>query len=276
VRLDENASSCFVNDELVDRVRTRRTSLRGGGAGEVSRHRGRLQERFKVAKEIPSSTSFERGSRADSRRSPETTEDRTARRIRSWSTQLLLPQADATTLAAGRRSARVGRAGKAAETTGNRACTSRAFASVGQTGGRAQTRKRRKSIWFARPCYIACHRQRRSRRGGLSRGRSTGWFPRSKLSGELRERGRRSGAAGGARTSSCSTQMGFHGSRTNYYSKSNSYLNEVLDDREGLPISALGAVHADTGAANRPERRRRRSCRDTSSCGTSRGWANGS
>lgn len=31
-------------------------------------------------------------------------------------------------------------------------------------------------------------------------------------------------------------QMGFHGSRTNYYSTSNSYLNEVLDDREGLPI----------------------------------------
>jgi S1-C subfamily serine protease/regulator of sirC expression with transglutaminase-like and TPR domain len=31
-------------------------------------------------------------------------------------------------------------------------------------------------------------------------------------------------------------QMGFHGSRTNYYSSSNSYLNEVLDDREGLPI----------------------------------------
>ncbi len=31
-------------------------------------------------------------------------------------------------------------------------------------------------------------------------------------------------------------QMGFHGSRTNYYNKSNSYLNEVLDDREGLPI----------------------------------------
>lgn len=31
-------------------------------------------------------------------------------------------------------------------------------------------------------------------------------------------------------------QMGFHGGRTNYYSKSNSYLNEVLEDREGLPI----------------------------------------
>ncbi len=32
-------------------------------------------------------------------------------------------------------------------------------------------------------------------------------------------------------------QEGFHGSRTNYYSASNSYLNEVLDDREGLPIT---------------------------------------
>ncbi len=32
-------------------------------------------------------------------------------------------------------------------------------------------------------------------------------------------------------------ENGFHGSRTNYYHKSNSYLNEVIDDREGLPIS---------------------------------------
>ena len=30
---------------------------------------------------------------------------------------------------------------------------------------------------------------------------------------------------------------GFHGSRTNYYSRSNSYMNEVIDDREGLPIT---------------------------------------
>lgn len=30
---------------------------------------------------------------------------------------------------------------------------------------------------------------------------------------------------------------GYHGSRTNYYSRSNSYLNEVIDDREGLPIT---------------------------------------
>lgn len=30
---------------------------------------------------------------------------------------------------------------------------------------------------------------------------------------------------------------GFHGSRGDYYHKSNSYLNEVIDDREGLPIT---------------------------------------
>jgi serine protease Do len=32
-------------------------------------------------------------------------------------------------------------------------------------------------------------------------------------------------------------ERGFHGSRHDYYHKSNSYLNEVLDDREGLPIT---------------------------------------
>jgi serine protease Do len=32
-------------------------------------------------------------------------------------------------------------------------------------------------------------------------------------------------------------ERGFHGSHTDYYSKSNSYLNEVMDDREGLPIT---------------------------------------
>jgi regulator of sirC expression with transglutaminase-like and TPR domain len=30
---------------------------------------------------------------------------------------------------------------------------------------------------------------------------------------------------------------GFHGSRGDYYHRSNSYLNEVIDDREGLPIT---------------------------------------
>ncbi|MGK0187996.1 MAG: serine protease Do, partial [Verrucomicrobiales bacterium] len=32
-------------------------------------------------------------------------------------------------------------------------------------------------------------------------------------------------------------QNGFHGSRSDYYNKSNSFMNAVLDDREGLPIS---------------------------------------
>lgn len=32
-------------------------------------------------------------------------------------------------------------------------------------------------------------------------------------------------------------ENGFHGSRGDYYHKANSYLNEVLDDREGLPIT---------------------------------------
>jgi regulator of sirC expression with transglutaminase-like and TPR domain len=32
-------------------------------------------------------------------------------------------------------------------------------------------------------------------------------------------------------------ENGFHGSRTDYYNRANSYINEVLDDREGLPIA---------------------------------------
>ena len=32
-------------------------------------------------------------------------------------------------------------------------------------------------------------------------------------------------------------ELGFHGSTLDYYHKSNSYLNEVMDDREGLPIT---------------------------------------
>ena len=39
-------------------------------------------------------------------------------------------------------------------------------------------------------------------------------------------------------------KRGFHGSRTNYYSRSNSYLNEVIDDREGLPIT-LSVLHME-------------------------------
>jgi regulator of sirC expression with transglutaminase-like and TPR domain len=33
------------------------------------------------------------------------------------------------------------------------------------------------------------------------------------------------------------TERGFHGSRVDYYTRANSYLNEVIDDREGLPIT---------------------------------------
>jgi S1-C subfamily serine protease/regulator of sirC expression with transglutaminase-like and TPR domain len=32
-------------------------------------------------------------------------------------------------------------------------------------------------------------------------------------------------------------ERGFHGSRADYYNRANSYLNDVLDDREGLPIT---------------------------------------
>ena len=41
-------------------------------------------------------------------------------------------------------------------------------------------------------------------------------------------------------------QNGFHGSRSDYYHQSNSYLNEVLDDREGLPIT-LSIVYMELG-----------------------------
>ncbi len=33
------------------------------------------------------------------------------------------------------------------------------------------------------------------------------------------------------------TENGFHGSRSDYYNRANSYVNQVLDDREGLPIT---------------------------------------
>src|SRR5207248_6200527 len=39
---------------------------------------------------------------------------------------------------------------------------------------------------------------------------------------------------------------GFHGSRGDYYNRSNSYLNEVLEDREGLPIT-LSVVYIELG-----------------------------
>jgi regulator of sirC expression with transglutaminase-like and TPR domain len=41
-------------------------------------------------------------------------------------------------------------------------------------------------------------------------------------------------------------QRGFHGSRSDYYTRSNSYLNEVIDDREGLPIT-LSVLYLELG-----------------------------
>lgn len=41
-------------------------------------------------------------------------------------------------------------------------------------------------------------------------------------------------------------EHGFHGSRSDYYNRSNSYLNEVLDDREGLPIT-LSVLYMEIG-----------------------------
>src|SRR5262249_5658059 len=41
-------------------------------------------------------------------------------------------------------------------------------------------------------------------------------------------------------------ERGFHGSRTEYYHRSNSYVNEVIDDREGLPIT-LSVLYMELG-----------------------------
>ena len=43
-------------------------------------------------------------------------------------------------------------------------------------------------------------------------------------------------------------QNGFHGSRSEYYSRANSYLSRVLDDREGIPVT-LGVVYLEMAAA---------------------------
>jgi regulator of sirC expression with transglutaminase-like and TPR domain len=41
-------------------------------------------------------------------------------------------------------------------------------------------------------------------------------------------------------------ERGFHGSRGDYYHRSNSYLNEVIDDREGIPIT-LSLLYLELG-----------------------------
>ena len=53
-------------------------------------------------------------------------------------------------------------------------------------------------------------------------------------------------------------ENGFHGSRTDYYNRANSYLSRVLDDREGLPITLsvlymeLARRLDDEGRGHRP------------------------
>ena len=44
------------------------------------------------------------------------------------------------------------------------------------------------------------------------------------------------------------TELGFHGSRGDFYNRSNSYVNEVLDDREGIPIT-LAVVYMELARA---------------------------
>jgi regulator of sirC expression with transglutaminase-like and TPR domain len=41
-------------------------------------------------------------------------------------------------------------------------------------------------------------------------------------------------------------ECGFHGSRSDYYNRANSYLSDVLDDREGIPIT-LSVVYMELG-----------------------------
>jgi regulator of sirC expression with transglutaminase-like and TPR domain len=41
-------------------------------------------------------------------------------------------------------------------------------------------------------------------------------------------------------------ELGFHGGRTNYYAKANNHLNEVIDDREGMPIT-LSILYIEFG-----------------------------
>ncbi len=72
---------------------------------------------------------------------------------------------------------------------------------------------------------------------------------------ELRADGRRAGCVAARRRDRRSDKLaalrkylfdenGFHGSRGDYYNRANSYLNEVLDDREGLPIT-LSVVYME-------------------------------
>ncbi|MCH8923894.1 MAG: trypsin-like peptidase domain-containing protein [Planctomycetes bacterium] len=68
-----------------------------------------------------------------------------------------------------------------------------------------------------------------------------------RMAGEIRD-GLKEGASEQERLAAMNQYLfeenGFHGSHTDYYNKANSYLNEVIDDREGLPI-ALSVLYME-------------------------------
>ena len=86
-------------------------------------------------------------------------------------------------------------------------------------------------------------RQRRGGRGGLSRRRWSAWPGRS---GRRCRRRRDETAKREALNKYLFTERGFHGSRGDYYNRANSHLSEVLDDREGLPIT-LSVLYIELG-----------------------------
>ena len=58
-------------------------------------------------------------------------------------------------------------------------------------------------------------------------------------------------------TTSCTASEGFRGNRADYYDARNSFLNEVLERRTGIPIT-LAIVYTVGRGAHRPARARRR------------------
>jgi len=71
----------------------------------------------------------------------------------------------------------------------------------------------------------------------------------TRMAEEVRGRFKR-GSADEAKLAMLNTYLfdenGYHGSRRDFYNRSNSYLNEVIDDREGLPIT-LAVLYVEVG-----------------------------
>ena len=80
----------------------------------------------------------------------------------------------------------------------------------------------------------------------------------------------RCGKSSGRSTGSCSSRRSFRGDHEEYYDPRNSYLNEVLDRRLGIPIS-LSVLYWAVAEPAGPGGRRGRTCRRTSCCGSRTG-----